>query len=59
MAARCEIEHRYSVLQPHPDHARIDADGFYALEAFPDTETRMRFYETHAFPLARQALAPN
>jgi alpha-pyrone synthase len=56
MAARCQIEHRYSVLQPHPDPARIDADGFYALDVFPDTETRMRFYETHAFPLARQAL---
>ena len=56
MAARSQIEHRYSVLQAHPDPARIDAHGFYAPDAFPDTETRMRFYETHALPLARQAL---
>ena len=56
MAARCQIEHRYSVLAAHPEPGRIDAHGFYGPEAFPDTETRMRFYRTHAFPLARRAL---
>jgi alpha-pyrone synthase len=56
MAARCQIEHRYSPLQPHPDPGHIDANDFYAPDAFPDTEMRMRFYRTHAFPLARRAL---
>ena len=55
MAARCQIEHRYSVLQAHPDPARIDADGFYGPDAFPDTEKRMRFYETLLSPRSPSA----
>ena len=56
MAARCQIEHRYSALQGHPARGLLDADGFYAPDGFPDTEMRMRFYQAHAFPLARRAL---
>jgi predicted naringenin-chalcone synthase len=56
MADRCQIEHRYSALRANPDPGRLDADDFYAPDAFPDTETRMRFYQAHAFPLARRAL---
>lgn len=56
MAERCQIEHRYSALRANPDPGRLDAEGFYAPHSFPDTETRMRFYQSHAFPLARRAL---
>lgn len=56
MAGRCQIEHRYSALHANPDQQRLDADGFYVPDSFPDTETRMKFYRKHAFPLARRAL---
>ena len=56
MAGRCQIEHRYSVLPANAEAGRLDAHGFYAPGAFPDTETRMRFFQEHAFPLARRAL---
>jgi len=56
MAAKSQIEHRYSFLKPHPDATGFDADNFYRRGAFPDTETRMRFYERHAFSLAKSAL---
>lgn len=55
MAAKSQIEHRYSFLRPHPDIG-FDADDFYKPGAFPDTQTRMRFYEKHAFSLAQAAL---
>ncbi len=56
MAERCQIEHRYSYLQPHPDKGHADIDGFYKHGAFPNTEARMQFYERYAFTLAKQAL---
>ena len=56
MATRAEIDHRYSFLKPHPDALGLDADGFYKRGAFPDTQTRMKFYERHAFSLATRAL---
>lgn len=56
MAKRAQIEHRYSFLQPHPDEDKLDAVGFYDAQAFPDTTTRMQFYEQHAFTLAQRAL---
>jgi alpha-pyrone synthase len=56
MANRAQIEHRYSFLKPHPEAKGFDAEGFYRPGAFPDTETRMRFYERHALTLARSAL---
>ncbi len=56
MAERCQIDHRYSVLEADANPAQLDASGFYAPEAFPDTETRMRTYRAHALPLARRAL---
>jgi alpha-pyrone synthase len=56
MADRCQIEHRYSALRANADPARLDADDFYLQHSFPDTETRMKFYRAHAFPLARRAL---
>lgn len=56
MASRTEIEHRYSFLQPSDDPAALDAQGFYTSDNFPSTETRMKFYENHAFILARKAL---
>jgi alpha-pyrone synthase len=56
MAGKAQIEHRYSFLQPHPDAMAIDANDFYRRGAYPDTETRMLFYERHAFSLALRAL---
>lgn len=56
MAEKSQIEHRYSFLQPHPNVERADAAGFYVRGAFPNTETRMQFYERYAFILAKKAL---
>jgi alpha-pyrone synthase len=56
MAERAEIEHRYSFFEPDPDPERLDAGGFYRRGAFPDTAARMRFFEAHAFDLARDAV---
>ena len=56
MAGRSQIEHRYSFLRPHPEPKGFDADGFYRPGAFPDTQTRMHFYERHALSLAKRTL---
>ena len=56
MAERAQIAHRYSFLKPHSDNDKLDEDGFYDNEAFPDTHARMQFYERYAFTLARRAL---
>ncbi|MDO8345808.1 MAG: type III polyketide synthase [Cellvibrio sp.] len=56
MAERSQIEHRYSFLQPHADKNTLDVEGFYQNGAFPSTQTRMQFYERHAFTLATRAL---
>ena len=56
MAARSQIEHRYSVLQPHADAGRLDSDDFYRSGASPDTAARMKMFEQNAFALARRAL---
>jgi alpha-pyrone synthase len=56
MADRCQIEHRYSFLQPHTDVDRLDVEGFYQNGAFPGTQARMELYERYAFMLAKRAL---
>ena len=57
MALKAQIDHRYSFLNPHPDATGFDTTaGFYRSGAFPDTETRMRFYKRYAFTLAKRAL---
>jgi len=57
MADRGQIEHRYSFLKPPgADEVGFDADGLFRRGAFPDTMTRMRLYERHAFTLAKRAL---
>lgn len=56
MADRSGIEHRWSFVEPDPDPQGLDLNGFYRRGAFPDTAARMRFYERHAFGLARAAL---
>lgn len=56
MAKKSQIDHRYSFLQPSLNVAEIDASDFYKRGAFPNTETRMLFYERHAFSLAKNAL---
>ncbi|MGZ9109241.1 MAG: type III polyketide synthase [Micavibrio sp.] len=56
MAERSQIEHRYSFLKPSPDPDALDMENFYPVGAFPDTATRMRFFQQHAFTLAIRAL---
>lgn len=56
MVERAQIQHRYSFLEPHRDEDKMDTQGFYRPEAFPDTAARMQFYEQYAFPLAKRAL---
>jgi predicted naringenin-chalcone synthase len=56
MAERAQIEHRYSYVPPHPEPDLLDRIGFFRRGAFPDTATRMRFYEEHALRLALDAV---
>ena len=55
MAERSGIAHRYSFLEPHPDGAVMDTEGFYRRGAFPDTAARMKKFEACAPGLAVQA----
>jgi alpha-pyrone synthase len=56
MAERAQIEHRYSFVKPDPAPERLDCNDFYIAGRFPDTRTRMRFYEDHALRLASRTL---
>jgi len=56
MAGRSGIAHRYSFLEPGSGGAAVDAEGFYARGAFPDTAARMRKYEACAPDLAVAAV---
>ncbi len=56
MAARAQIDHRYSFFSPGKDAQQLDGDNFYQKDNFPDTAARMQFYEQHAFSLATMAL---
>ena len=56
MATRSGISHRYSFIQPAPDGAVVDVDGFYRPGAFPDTAARMKKYEACAPELAVAAV---
>jgi predicted naringenin-chalcone synthase len=56
MADRAQINHRYSFVEPDPAPGTLDRVGFFRRGAFPDTAARMRFFEAHAFDLARDAL---
>ena len=55
LAHKAQIEHRYSVLHPHPEAAGFDANDFYTLGHFASTKERMVKYKDHAFPLACKA----
>ena len=55
MAERSGIAHRYSFLEPDPNGAVVDTEGFYRRGAFPDTAARMKKFETCAPGLAAQA----
>lgn len=56
MAERCQIDHRYSCLKPHPQADILDAESFYQTEAFPGTGERMRRYKEAAFALTLKTL---
>lgn len=57
MAEKSGIERRWSFLEPSPDPEKLDDLGFFRAGAFPGTAARMRFFEDHAFRLARDAVA--
>jgi alpha-pyrone synthase len=56
MADKSGIERRWSFLEPSPDTEKLDDIGFFRRGAFPGTAQRMRFFEDHAFRLARDAV---
>lgn len=56
MAARAEIAHRYSVLEPDLLEDRIDRSGFYRRGSFPGTADRMAAFAEHALPLALRSI---
>jgi alpha-pyrone synthase len=56
LTQRAQIEHRFSVLEPHAEAAQFDANDFYRPNDFPATKERMALYKKNAFPLASQAL---
>lgn len=57
MAAKGGIEHRYSCIVPAPIPGdALDAAGLFVRGRFPDTASRMRFFEEHAPALAAQAV---
>lgn len=56
MADRCGIAHRYSFIHPGGQDGALDVDGFYRLNAFPNTSARMQMYEQHAPALAVDAV---
>jgi len=55
MAERSGISHRYSFLEPDPNGAVVDTEGFYRRGHFPDTAARMRKFEAWAPGLAVEA----
>jgi predicted naringenin-chalcone synthase len=58
MTSKGGIEHRYSYIAPtgNPDGEVLDEAGLFRRGRFPDTGTRMRFFEEHAPALAAQAV---
>src|SRR6478609_2394261 len=56
MAERSGISHRYSFLEPDPNGAVVDTEGFYRRGHFPDTAARMRKFEAWAPGLAVEAV---
>jgi alpha-pyrone synthase len=52
MAERAAIDHRYSVIAPHPSPERLDQGDLFRPGAFPSTRARMALYERHAPDLA-------
>ncbi|PRQ09651.1 type III polyketide synthase [Enhygromyxa salina] len=59
MAAKAQIEHRYSVLAPatSPDARSVDGDEVYMRGAFPPISRRMQLFERHAPQLAVETVA--
>lgn len=57
MAARSQIEHRWSFIDPVTDimDDALDRNGFYRIGAFPSTAHRMKRFEATAPDLAVQA----
>jgi alpha-pyrone synthase len=56
MGERAQIDHRYSVLAPHPDPEQMYEGGQYRLGEFADTAARMAVFERHAPALVARAV---
>jgi alpha-pyrone synthase len=59
MAAKAQVEHRFSVLAPaaEPGGSAIDDRGVYTRGRFPSVGERMELFEVHAPDLAVQTIA--
>ena len=55
LAEKAQIERRYTIFEPSPDPARLDAGDFYVRGSFPSTAARMALFDQHALPLAQKA----
>lgn len=57
MAAKAQIEHRFSVLRPaEPGSSSIDDGGLYTRGRFPTVADRMELFEIHAPQLAVETI---
>lgn len=58
LAAKAQIERRYSVMQRSPSADGLDARGDFTRARFPTTARRMELYKEAALPLAVRAVGP-
>jgi predicted naringenin-chalcone synthase len=59
MAAKAQVEHRFSMLPPaaDPEAGSVDETRVYSRDHFPTTAQRMQLFEKHAPKLAVQTVA--
>jgi alpha-pyrone synthase len=58
LAAKAQIQTRYTCLKPASLKGELDGEEFYARDQFPSTAKRMAKYKSSALELARKAVAP-
>jgi predicted naringenin-chalcone synthase len=58
LAAKSQIQSRYSFIKTLPSGEQLDTEGFYRKAHFPTTAARMEKYKLHALELASLAILP-
>jgi len=56
LAAKSQIESRYSVVEPANEPGQLDSSGLYQKGAYASTAKRMQVYKSHAFEIASRAV---